>query len=172
MFTKPQRSAVILVADDDPQAVTDVAGTLNGAGYECHCTGDAAAALQTAHGLHLDLIISDVLLHGESGLDLCRAIRREAHNTDVPALFVSSGQAPDIIRRSHEAGGAYYLRKPFDPDVLIELVSKALWMPHLVKTNIERAEPASRPKPSGLQRFTCAARRRPFHLHRRDATQS
>jgi DNA-binding NarL/FixJ family response regulator len=39
---------------------------------------------------------------------------------------------PDIVRRSHEAGAAYYLRKPFDPEVLIELVSKALWMPHLV----------------------------------------
>ncbi len=57
--------------------------------------------------------------------------------SDVPLMFISSSQRPDIIRRTHEAGGAYYLRKPFDPEVLIELVNKALWMPHLVKTRIE-----------------------------------
>ncbi|MBI2479174.1 MAG: response regulator [Planctomycetia bacterium] len=72
---------------------------------------------------------------------------------DVPVLFVSSAQMPDIIRRTHDAGGTYYLRKPFDPDVLIELVGKALWMPHLVKSRFERHEPArSTPRPSGLHR--------------------
>src|SRR5687768_17803684 len=45
---------------------------------------------------------------------------------DVPVMFISSSQSPDIVRRSHEAGAAYYLRKPFDPEVLIELVNKAL----------------------------------------------
>lgn len=34
-------------------------------------------------------------------------------------------------RRFRAAGGAYYLRKPFDPEVLTELVEKAFWMPHL-----------------------------------------
>ena len=43
---------------------------------------------------------------------------------------------PRLVRRSHAAGGSYYLRKPFDPEVLIELVSKALWMPHLVQNRV------------------------------------
>jgi len=49
----------------------------------------------------------------------------------VPVMFLSGAQIPDIIRRSHAAGGTYYLRKPFDPEVLLELIQKALWMPHL-----------------------------------------
>ncbi len=150
MYTMPQHPAVILVIDDDPLILTGVAATLDAAGYECHCARDAEAAHKAARSLSLDLIICDVHVDGESGLELCRELRRENGNEEVPVLFVSSAQAPDIIRRTHEAGGAYYLRKPFDPDVLLELVGKALWMPHLVKTALSRSEPASRPKPSAI----------------------
>ena len=48
---------------------------------------------------------------------------------------------------SHEAGAAYYLRKPLDPDVLVDLVSKALWLPHLVQTRLSMHEPAPQPMP-------------------------
>ena len=37
-----------------------------------------------------------------------------------------------FVKRYREAGGTFYLRKPVDPDVLVELVDKALWMPHLL----------------------------------------
>ena len=150
MYTMPQDPAVILVVDSDPLTLTGVAATLDMSGYVCHCARDAEAAFKAARTLGLDLIICDVNLEGQSGLELCRELRRENDNDETPVLFVSSSQAPDIIRRSHEAGGAYYLRKPFDPDVLIELVGKALWMPHLVKSAINRSEPASTPRPSGL----------------------
>jgi DNA-binding response OmpR family regulator len=152
MQSMPQYPTVILVVDGDPLTLTGTSATLNLAGYECHCASDAEAARKAARALSLDLIICDVNLQGESGLDLCRELREENANSDVPLLFVSSHQAPDIIRRTHEAGGAYYLRKPFDPDVLIELVGKALWMPHLVQTRLQRIEPARPARPSGLGR--------------------
>ncbi|MGE0760736.1 MAG: response regulator transcription factor [Pirellulaceae bacterium] len=142
MYSMPQYPAVILVIDDDPLILTGVAATLDMAGYECHCARDPEAARKAARAESLDLIICDVNLNGISGLELCNELRKETHAQDVPVLFVSSHQAPDIIRRAHDAGGAYYLRKPFDPDVLVELVGKALWMPHLVRSRIDRVEPA------------------------------
>ena len=150
MYTTPQVPAVILVVDEDALAMTGTAATLNMVGYECHCARDAEAALKAARALSLDLVICDVKLQGESGLELCLELRQEPGNEDVPVLYVSDSQATDIIRRSHDAGGAYYLRKPFDPDVLIELVGKALWMPHLVQSRVRRHEAASLPRPSGL----------------------
>ena len=152
MHSMPQHPAVVLVVDDDPLTLTGTAATLDLAGYECHCAGTAEAARKAARSLSLDLIICDVNIHGESGLELCREMRLENDHSEVPLLFVSGYQAPDIIRRAHEAGGAYYLRKPFDPDVLIELVGKALWMPHLVQTRLQRIEPARPARPSGLGR--------------------
>jgi DNA-binding response OmpR family regulator len=152
MYTTPQYPAIILVIDADPLTLTGTAATLDSAGYDCHCAGDANAARKAARALNLDLITCDVSIDGERGLDLCQELRMESHNSDVPLLFVSGHQAPDIIRRAHDAGGAYYLRKPFDPNVLIELVGTALWMPHLVQTRMQRIEPARPARPSGLRR--------------------
>jgi DNA-binding response OmpR family regulator len=148
----PQPKPVILVIDADPLTLTGTAAALDLAGYESHCAGDAHAARKAARSLSLDLIICDVSIDGERGLELCQELRQDNNHADVPLLFVSGHQAPDIIRRSHEAGGAYYLRKPFDPNVLIELVGTALWMPHLVQTRMQRIEPARRARPSGLGR--------------------
>jgi CheY-like chemotaxis protein len=139
MNTLTSDKAIILVVDSDPVLLTGTAAVLHTAGYECHCARDSQGALKAARTLPLDLIICDVQLGGESGLDLCRHIRQLPGCIDVPVMFVSSQQLPDIVRRSNEAGAAYYLRKPFDPEVLIELVSKALWMPHLVSGKLRHS---------------------------------
>lgn len=128
--------AVILIIDNDPIMLTGIAAVLNMSGYECHCARDGEAATKAVKSLALDLIICDVELGRISGLDLCSELRQIPGVEDVPMMFISANQTPDIVRRSHAAGGAYYLRKPFDPEVLIELVSKALWMPHLVQSRV------------------------------------
>jgi CheY-like chemotaxis protein len=140
MSSPAAEPAVILVIDDDPATVTGIVALLSMAGYECHEARNRAAALSAARSLALDLIICDANLAGESGLELCRQVRQQPGMDDVPVMFMSSAQIPDIVRRSHEAGAAYYLRKPFDPEVLLELVGKALWMPHLVYTRLNFAQ--------------------------------
>lgn len=146
--------AVILIVDHDPLTLTGVAAVLSMAGYECHCAQDSAAARKAAQTLPLDLIISDVMIGGESGLALCEQLRQMPGVQDVPTMFISSSQGPDIVRRSHEAGGAYYLRKPFDPEVLIELVAKALWMPHLVQSKVAKVQAARQSIPSAPKLFS------------------
>jgi DNA-binding response OmpR family regulator len=142
-FTASMKSSlpqpIILVIDDDAITLTGVAAILHGAGYECHCARGAESAHKAARSLALDLIICDVNLGGENGIDLCRDLRRIPGVEEVPVMFVSGVQVPDIIRRSHDAGGAYFLRKPFDPEVMIELVGKALWMPHLVQAHLAQS---------------------------------
>jgi DNA-binding response OmpR family regulator len=132
--------AEILIVDADPYTLLGTAAVLDMAGYVCHCARDRQAALKGARTLGLDLVICDVHLGGESGLDVCRELRLIPGMQDVPVMFVSATQLPDIVRRSHEAGAAYYLRKPFDPDVLVELVGKALWLPHLVSSRLGQSD--------------------------------
>lgn len=127
----------ILIVDADPLTLTGVAAALHLSGYEAHCARDSEAAMKAAQRLSLDLVICDVNLEGESGIELAERIQGTELNRDVPLMFVSASQAPDIIRRSHASTGVYYLRKPFDPNVLLELVDRALWMPHLVRNQLE-----------------------------------
>lgn len=124
--------AQVLVVDDEPTILQEVASALAGVGFHCHCCTNAEAAMAMAETSPPDLIVSAINLRGHSGLRMCERIKEKPMLADVPVMFLSGAQIPDIIRRSHAVGGAYYLRKPFDPSVLVELVDKVLGTPHLV----------------------------------------
>ncbi len=143
MSMRPNDRTVILILDGDAITLTGTAAVLQMAGHECHCAQDYEAALKVLRSQPIDLMICDMNIRGASGLVMSRDLRHEAGCLDVPVMFVSANQIPDIIRRVHEAGGAYYLRKPFDPSVLVELVDKALWMPHLIQTRIRHSQQLS-----------------------------
>jgi DNA-binding response OmpR family regulator len=147
MNATTREPAEILLIDDDPQALASITTALDAAGYVVYQARDRMTALRTARGQALDLLILDVNVGADSGLDLSRELRRLPGMQDVPVMFISRTQLPDIVRRSHEAGAAYYLRKPLDPQVLVDLVGKALWLPHLVQTRLAMHEPAAQTIP-------------------------
>ena len=131
MFPTSQDSPLVLVVDDEQSVLDDVSAALGADGFRCTLCTSSADALAQALAEPPELIISDINLHGHSGLEMCEEIKANVELRDVPVMFLSGAQIPDIIRRSHAVGGTYYLRKPFDPEVLVELVHKALYMPHL-----------------------------------------
>ncbi len=145
---------VVLIIDHDPLLLTGMAAVLDQQGYECHLARDPEAAVKAARTLDLDLIICDVKLGAYSGLALCREIREEHGQMEVPVMFTSLQQLPDVIHRTFDTTGAYYLRKPFEPSVFMELVAQALWMPHLVASRtpgvaVEKSAPRV-PAPMGM----------------------
>ncbi len=138
MSSQQSTPPLILVIDDEPHVLDEVAAVMAGAGYSCHGCTSADEAIKFVDSATPDLIISDINLAGHSGLELCEQLKGRQALREVPIMFLSGAQIPDIIRRSHAVGGVYYLRKPFDPEVLTELVDKALWMPHLVGQRLVR----------------------------------
>ena len=82
------------------------------------------SAHETAARTRPDLIIANVNIEGHSGIALCQQLKDEASLPDVPAMYLSASQVPDVIRRATAVGGAYYLRKPFDERVLLQLVDR------------------------------------------------
>ena len=128
--------ANILLVDDDRQLVAELTELLGAAGYACRSANDAESALANLGEQTPDLLIVDIDLGGESGLALCGRVRREAGLADLPVIVLSGAELPNIVMRAKSAGGTYYLRKPHDADVLLELVEKALWMPHVVKSHL------------------------------------
>jgi CheY-like chemotaxis protein len=71
-------------------------------------------------------------------MSLVGQLHQLPERADVPVMYLSSAQLPDVILRTHRHGSSYHLRKPFDSGLLLDLVEKALWMPHLVKSHINR----------------------------------
>ena len=133
-----QQRPLILVVDGQAEVLDEVATVLSGANFACRCCTTAEGAIAAAESSPPDLIISDVNLHGHSGLEMCERIRENAALREVPVMFLSGAQVPDIIRRSDALGGTYYLRKPFAPDVLVELIETALGSSQLVASDAGR----------------------------------
>lgn len=154
MNTTTREPAEILIVDEDSLSLASATAALDSAGHIVYQARDRRSALKIANTQALDLLICDVSVGGDSGLELSREMRQLPGMQDVPVMFISRTQLPDIVRRSHEAGAAYYLRKPLDPEVLTDLVGKALWLPHLVQQRLAMHEPAAQAVPPPRKKMT------------------
>ncbi|HQU42881.1 MAG TPA: response regulator [Pirellulales bacterium] len=130
-------TTTILIIDDETSAIDDVAHALRLTDYACQWATSETEAVECVRRATPDLVVSDIDLAGSSGLELCQQLRQYPGMADVPVIFISGAQIPDVVRQAHTAGGVYFLRKPFDPEVLIELVDKALWMPHVLRRQLQ-----------------------------------
>jgi CheY-like chemotaxis protein len=135
-----RNATTILIIDDEASALDEVANALRPTGYTVQMATSPQAAIECMRRAAPDLIVSDIDLGGTSGLELAQELRYGEVVNDVPVIFLSGAQIPDVVRRSRAAGGVYFLRKPFDPEVLVELVDKALWMPHLLRGRLQRCD--------------------------------
>jgi two-component system OmpR family response regulator len=126
----------ILVVDDDPNIRQLLRDYLQGMGYQASAATGGVQMKQALITAQIDLVVLDLMLAGEDGLDLTRELRREH---DVPIIILSArGALLDRIV-GLEMGADDYLPKPFDPR---ELVAK-------IKTVLRRARGAPRPRAAG-----------------------
>jgi two-component system phosphate regulon response regulator OmpR len=106
----------ILVVDDDLRLRELLQKYLSENGFRVTTAEDAAHARAKLASLSFDLIVLDVMMPGESGLELTAALR---HRTTVPILLLTAmGEAEDRIR-GLEQGADDYLPKPFEPRELV-----------------------------------------------------
>jgi DNA-binding response OmpR family regulator len=126
MNPSERTQSLILIVDHEQSSLDETAAVLMASGFACHCCQTAEAAIAAAEMVTPSLILSDINLHGVSGVEMCQQIQQNPALTEMPVMFLSKTQIPDIIRRSDGIRGAYYLRKPFDPDVLVGLIDTAL----------------------------------------------
>ena len=106
----------ILVVDDDRRLRELLRKYLSENGFRVSTARDAMAARAQLTALAFDLIVLDVMMPGESGLELTRALRATG---DVPILLLTAmGEARDRIE-GLECGADDYLPKPFEPRELL-----------------------------------------------------
>jgi CheY-like chemotaxis protein len=89
---------LVLLVDDSPELGTIVAWLGERAGYTTICRPDVSSAWDYLREERPDLILLDVHLPGDEGLELCRRARATPHLADFPiALFSQWSQSPDIV---------------------------------------------------------------------------
>lgn len=120
----PSDDAVhLLVVDDDNRIRSLLSRFLGENGYRVTVAASAAEARRQLRGLDFDLLILDVMMPGESGLDLASDLRR---NSQVPILLLTALADPDDRIRGLEIGADDYLPKPFEPRELLLRIGNIL----------------------------------------------
>ena len=113
----------ILVVDDEPQIAEIVRDYLRLAGFDVIVAGDGVRALEAARGRRPDLVVLDLGLPGLDGLEVTRALRKEA---EVPIIMLTARVEEDDRLRGLEIGADDYITKPFSPRELVARVRAVL----------------------------------------------
>jgi PAS domain S-box-containing protein len=116
--------ARILIVDDEPQIRRLLQRYLSGAGYACRAEENVAAAKRALQTHTFDLILSDVTMPGESGIDLIRYVGR--NYPDTPMVMASVIDNPGEVREALELGVYGYIVKPFTGNIVLINVENAL----------------------------------------------
>jgi two-component system phosphate regulon response regulator OmpR len=111
-------NAHVLVVDDDERLRRLLVRYLTDHGFRVTAAADAAEARACLRSLRPDLMILDVTMPGETGLDLVDDLRRGG-DTELPVLLLTARGAPEDRIAGFEAGADDYLGKPFDPYELV-----------------------------------------------------
>ncbi len=146
----------ILVVEDDPRLRERLARYLTGEGFRVTVAADAADARAKLRSIDPDLMVLDVMMPGESGLDLVQSLRRASarpaggnqvagiptggrppQSANLPVLLLTARGTPEDRIAGFEAGADDYLGKPFEPR---ELVLR-------IRALLRRAPPTPVPQP-------------------------
>jgi two-component system phosphate regulon response regulator OmpR len=116
MDSLPDNAAHILVVDDDQRIRDSLARYLFKNGFRVTTAGDATTARATMSGLAFDVVILDVMMPGENGLDLARDLKG---TSNVPICMLTARAEAEERIQGLEIGVEDYVAKPFEPRELL-----------------------------------------------------
>lgn len=125
---------LILIVDDDMRLRDLLSKFLNDYSYRVQTAANAAQARAHLASQHFDIMILDIMMPKESGLDLLRSMKRAPSTyKQIPVILLSAQDGLDEKIHGLMSGADDYLTKPFEPKELIARIETVLR-----RTNIQR----------------------------------
>jgi DNA-binding response OmpR family regulator len=109
----PEPRRTVLVVEDERNIRDLVCLHLGVEGLTCVAAATGTEAMEYARSQPFDLVVLDLMLPGLDGLSVCRAVRRETLNRDVPILMLTARREEADTVLGLESGADDYLTKPF-----------------------------------------------------------
>jgi two-component system nitrogen regulation response regulator GlnG len=138
-----EHARTVLVADDDPTMRLVLERALSPAGFRTICCASPSELLGHLMRSGADLVITDIVMPGGSGLDLLQRIK--ASHPSLPVIVMTAQSTLHHAVQSFEHGAFEYLAKPFDIHHLVALVKSVLESPE------RGGQPAGVPDPGQEQ---------------------
>ena len=114
--------------DDNPVDRTLIGKLLKKADFDVFLAEDSQTGLRMAHEQKPDLIISDILLPGISGIELCKIFKKNEATQNTPIIFYTSIDTPKHLIDYASYGAMDYVQKTMPPEELINAIKVVLKM--------------------------------------------
>jgi two-component system phosphate regulon response regulator OmpR len=119
----PDNAPHLLLVDDDRRILELLSRYLSDHGYRVTTANSASEARSRLSGIAFDLLVLDVMMPGESGLDLARSIR---DGSKVPILMLTARTEAEDRIAGLSIGADDYVPKPFEPEELLLRIGNIL----------------------------------------------
>jgi DNA-binding NtrC family response regulator len=116
--------STILVVDDEPEMLTNYRRLLSRSGHECLTTTDPAQVESLLTDHRPDLVITDLVMPGSSGMDVLKTVRQ--FDRDIPVIMITAHGSIESAVEAMKLEAADYLTKPFSMNDLLDKVQEAL----------------------------------------------
>jgi diguanylate cyclase (GGDEF)-like protein len=114
MNVKEKQRHSILIVDDVPKNIQVAASILKENGYQMAFAQDGHTALAQIDSKRFDLILLDIMMPQMDGFEVCRRIKANPENREIPIIFLTAKDDTDSIVSGFELGAVDYLTKPFN----------------------------------------------------------
>jgi CheY-like chemotaxis protein len=128
------RRTKILVVDDEPEMRDTLREILANEEYDVVTAADGREARAAIYREAPDLILSDILMPGISGLELLQKVRGDLSTRHIPVVFVTAVQGAEAELQAFNLGADDYLAKPLRPSLLLGRIRRSLVRAHLIQT--------------------------------------
>jgi len=116
----------VLIVDDEPDIVELIKFSLELEGIECLEAYDGEEALSKAKKERPDLILLDIMLPKMNGYKVARLLKFDETFKNTPIIMLTAKTQEKDISLGNETGANEYVKKPFDMDMLVVMVTKYL----------------------------------------------
>jgi DNA-binding response OmpR family regulator len=116
----------ILVIEDDFDVASVLESVFDISGYKGYFFPLAEKALPEIQTLLPDLVITDLMMTGMGGFEVCKHIRKTPRISHIPVLAISGYDSPENRRKVFEAGADDYLAKPFEIKSMLKKIETLL----------------------------------------------
>uniref|UniRef100_UPI0035A069D1 hybrid sensor histidine kinase/response regulator transcription factor n=1 Tax=Prevotella heparinolytica TaxID=28113 RepID=UPI0035A069D1 len=123
--TEDGKKQTLLVVDDDTEVAHYLKALLSPF-YKIVCRFDADSAFKAMSEEAPDLVLSDVVMPGRTGYDLCRQIKEDLQLCHIPVILVTAKATVENQVEGLDTGADAYVTKPFEPNYLLALIKSQL----------------------------------------------
>ncbi|MGQ9509186.1 MAG: response regulator [Thermodesulfobacteriota bacterium] len=116
----------ILIVDDERDIVKALVIRLKSKGYQTAVAYDGAQGIFMAHKEKPHLIILDIRMPAGDGFSVAEKLKESKATNRIPVIFLTGSPELNVEEKAMSLGARFYIKKPYDPEELLDAVRRAL----------------------------------------------